>query len=274
MSESVTRSLTATVVAVVSPETQATAVTALCELSRHSGVRPVIVSLGSGGSGERRHANDAVVIEGLRPEYLDNAVASLRLSSLPTLAWWRAGDPAMLRDLASLVDRIVVDLDDPSGPWRLVPDLAPLAGIADLRWTRLTRWRDLIAQFFDVPEVRDARAPFARLQVAGGDRHSARLLGGWLRARLPAGERLRVQAEDADEPIRSVSLEGPAGRLLVRLLDNRTCLETAIAMDGGHESSRVVSLGDQRLAALLGEELRVRSRDVAFEDAVREAVRL
>jgi hypothetical protein len=33
-------------------------------------------------------------------------------------------------------------------------------------------------------------------------------------------------------------------------------------------AARTVSLGDQRLAALLSEELRIRARDLAFERAV------
>jgi hypothetical protein len=69
-------------------------------------------------------------------------------------------------------------------------------------------------------------------------------------------------------------LSGPEGAVSVRLLANGTCLETAVEMAAGPSSSRVVTLGDQQLAALLGEELRVRSRDHAFEDAVREAARL
>ena len=30
--------------------------------------------------------------------------------------------------------------------------------MSDLRWTRLTRWRELFAQFFDLPDVRDRGA--------------------------------------------------------------------------------------------------------------------
>ena len=39
-------------------------------------------------------------------------------------------------------------------------------------------------------------------------------------------------------------------------------------MTGHTETSRVVSLGDQRLTTLICEELRIRSRDPAFERAV------
>jgi glucose-6-phosphate dehydrogenase assembly protein OpcA len=146
--------------------------------------------------------------------------------------------------------------------------------VSDLRWTRLTRWRDLIAQFFDMPEVRASLTAFDRFESVGSDAHDGRLLGGWLRARLPGGEQLQVVTKPGGpERLQSVRLAGPAGSLQVRLLPNGTCLETTVEMREGHASSRVVALGDQRLLALLGEELRVRSRDLAFEDAVREAGR-
>jgi glucose-6-phosphate dehydrogenase assembly protein OpcA len=266
---------TATVVAVVSPETSSGVVDALSSLSRISGVRPVIVALGEAREPERREENGAIVIDGLLPRYLNNAVASLRLSSLPTLAWWRAGDPGRLPGLAALVDRVVMDLEEPAAGWTVVADIAPLASVSDLRWARLTRWRELIAQFFDMPEVRDSRAAFERVEITGADAHDARLLGGWLRARLPAGDRLEVVAHSTPGArLRSAMLSGPEGAVSVRLLANGTCLETAVEMAAGPSSSRVVTLGDQQLAALLGEELRVRSRDHAFEDAVREAARL
>jgi glucose-6-phosphate dehydrogenase assembly protein OpcA len=262
-------------VAVVSPETSSGVVEALSSLATTSGVRPVIVELGEAHEPQRREENGAVVIEGLLPRYLNNAVASLRLSSLPALVWWRAGDPARLPGLAALVDRVVLDLEEPSPGWAVVAEIAPLASVSDLRWARLTRWREMIAQFFDMPEVRDSRATFERVEITGSDTHDARLLGGWLRARLPAGDRLDVTRQPTPGArLRSAALSGSEGTLSVQLLGNGTCLETRVELAAGPPSSRVVALGDQALVALLGEELRVRSRDHAFEDAVREASRL
>jgi glucose-6-phosphate dehydrogenase assembly protein OpcA len=264
-----TRALTATVVAVVSPDRRDDVVETLTALSGVAGVRPIIVSLGDLREAPLREENGAIVIDGLVLRYLNNAVASLRLSSLPTLAWWRAAEPARL------VDRLVMDLDEPSGGWRLVPEIAPLTSVSDMRWARLTRWRDLIAQFFDIPEARASLASFDRVEIAGSDVHGARLLGGWLKARLPRGDGLRVATEAAGSAsLQSVRLTGPQMKLTVRLTTNGTCLETAVELDSGQSSSRVVALGDQHPVALLREELRVRSRDLAFEDAVREAERL
>ena len=49
---------------------------------------------------------------------------------------------------------------------------------------------------------------------------------------------------------------------------NRTCVQTAAKVPNLPSASRTVSLGNQQLAVLLGEELRIRARDVAFERAV------
>jgi hypothetical protein len=49
---------------------------------------------------------------------------------------------------------------------------------------------------------------------------------------------------------------------------NRTCVQTVAEVSNLPLAARTVSLGDQRLAALLSEELRIRARDLAFERAV------
>jgi hypothetical protein len=49
---------------------------------------------------------------------------------------------------------------------------------------------------------------------------------------------------------------------------SRTCVVTSAQIRDLSSASRTVSLGEQDLCALLGEELRIRARDVAFERAV------
>lgn len=267
----VSRVSTATVVAIVSPRTREGTVETLSALSA-GGVRPVLISLGTGVDAQRRDRDGVTIIDGLLPRYLDNAVASLRLSSLPTLAWWRADEPHVLEELAPLVDRVVLDVDDPSAAWALVPALADRASVSDMRWARLTRWRDLIAQFFDIPEVRSVADRFDRVDLLGQDRHEMRLLAGWLASRLPARDRLEVRIDEGGSAsIDAARVHCAVGTLGVRLLSARSCLETSVEMSTGHASRRAVAAGDRGALALIGEELRVRARDVAFEDAVRAA---
>jgi glucose-6-phosphate dehydrogenase assembly protein OpcA len=269
-----TRVFTATVVAVVGTGDKDDVRETLGALGA-TGVRPMIVSLGKQAEPPHRDENGMTVIEGLLPQYLDNAVASLRLSSLPTLAWWRADEPGILEDLAALVDRVVLDVDRPDHVWELVPDLAAVSAVSDLRWTRLTRWRELLAQCFDIPEVRHLASDFTDAEIAGSDEYQLRLAGGWLRSRLPGGKRLKVNLSNrGSASLESLQLSAAEGTLEVRLLPSGTCMETVLKLPRRDPSRRVVAAGDRRLQALMDEELRVRSRDLAFEDAVRAAEQL
>lgn len=265
------RTFAGTLVAIVTGATRESAAETLSQLSS-SAVRTVLISLGDRHDAAPREESGAILIEDLLPRYLNNAIAYARLSSMPTAAWWRAGDPGILPEVAALVDRLVIDVADPSPCWPYVAEVSRLTSVSELRWARLTRWRDLFAQFFDLPEVASSPEMWERVETVAGDQYDARLMAGWLRSRLPRGDRIQVTQRPGSAPLDSVALSGPNGTLQVRLLPNRTCLETSVRLDGRVET-RVVPLGDQRPLALLGEELRVRSRDRAYEDAVREAER-
>ena len=55
---------------------------------------------------------------------------------------------------------------------------------------------------------------------------------------------------------------------MLQLASSGTCVKTAAHVEGHAGASRTVALGDQTLAALIAEELRIRSRDLAFERAL------
>jgi glucose-6-phosphate dehydrogenase assembly protein OpcA len=234
------------------------------------GVRAVLISYGDNPAPIVRVAGHSVALEGLRPHYLNNAVAALRLSSLPTLVWWRGGDTHDIEGLATLADRLVLDAEDPGVVWQTVETLAQRTSVSDLRWTRLTRWRALMAHFFDIPEVCAAASAFRTLRIEGSDRPAMQLFAGWLLSVLGADHRvvpdLHEQATLA--PIEVVVLGDGAQQLVLRMAANRTCVQTAAAVTNLPSASRIVSLGNQQLSALLGEELRIRARDLAFERAV------
>jgi glucose-6-phosphate dehydrogenase assembly protein OpcA len=123
---------------------------------------------------------DVISIGGLRPEYVNNAIAGVRLSSLPTLVWWRGGRPEALDGVGTLADRVVLDAEEPELLWRRLPSLFEQTAFTDLRWTRLTRWRSAMAHFFDLPQVRQAASAFEHLTIGGSDRYQCGLFAGWL----------------------------------------------------------------------------------------------
>ncbi len=90
-------------------------------------------------------------------DLLPGAVRPLLETNLPVVLWW-TGDPrsteALYRDLASDATRIILDLPDThTDPEALRFGLDPTinAYARDSAWFGITRWRGLIAQFFDGP---------------------------------------------------------------------------------------------------------------------------
>ena len=140
-----------------------------------------------------------------------NIIQPLLKPDLPVYLWW-IGDPPDQNDptFAGLVDlsnRIIVDSTSFFSPEQDIRTLATLfqaspdSALSDLNWGRLTRWRQLTIQFFDVPEYRPylagvdsieiehAVAPLAvPTRTEQGDVSPnptrALLLAGWLKARL------------------------------------------------------------------------------------------
>lgn len=92
------------------------------------------------------------------PNALDlvpGAVRPLLEADLPMVLWWTT-DPRphapLFRDLADESSRLVLDLPDPAAPAAalrlgLDPSLCPSS--RDSAWFGLTRWREIVAQFFD-----------------------------------------------------------------------------------------------------------------------------
>lgn len=269
------RALTATVVVVGPRGKLREAVDALEGLTGSGGVRAILISVGSQRSPPVRVSDRAVALDGLRLDYLNNAVAALRLPSLPTMVWWRGEHPEAIPGLAALADRLVLDLgeEDPAVVWPRAIALFDETALSDLRWTRLTRWRALMANFFDIPEVREAARTFTRLEIEASDVHVARLFAGWLSSSLQWNGRVTtdIRASPGGAPLESVTLGDGRQALALRLAPSRTCVEASARVAGHAGAVRTVSLGDQSLASLISEELRVRSRDLAFERALSAA---
>ena len=268
------RARTATIV-VVGPSDRLADVADTLGGEEESGALHIVRIAIDGGSTQTSDARpDIVTIAGLRPEYVNNAIAAVRLSSLPTIVWWRGGRPEALDGVASLADRVILDIDDPWPLWARTPPLFEQTALTDIRWARLTRWRAALAHFFDLPQVRQTASTFSRLSIAASDRAEAALFAGWLDSAFAWRGRVVPEFTDAAEgaPLESVTLQGESCQLELRLLPHTTCLSTEGHVGSEVVASRVVSLGNQTLSTLLAEELRVRSRDIAFEQAVQSAL--
>jgi glucose-6-phosphate dehydrogenase assembly protein OpcA len=259
---------TATVVAVGPCARLLEAATALRPHARAGAIRAILIASGDRATPSVRVSASEIALEGLREAFINNAVAALRLPSLPALVWWRGGESSQLETMAELADRLVIDIDDPEPVWRRIDSLTEKVAISDLRWTALTRWRALMAHFFDMPGVADAAARFTRLRIEGSDPYSARLFAGWLGASLKSRNVALEFAQTPGAAMSAVIFGNGREELALRRVPESTCVEGSARLNG-RESSRIASLGEHSLADLIGEELRVRSHDLAFEKAVR-----
>jgi glucose-6-phosphate dehydrogenase assembly protein OpcA len=248
-------------------------------------------------------------------ERVASVVIPLLVPDLPVFLWWTGTPPSDARrldDLLTLADRLIVDSADFARADRTLPEVARLVrfhvGITDLNWARLTHWRELIAQFFDVPAWRPfldgitgLRAGFA-VDMDGRDIHpsQALLLLGWLASRLgwrpiealapsEAGGllfrmsradgaavmvRLRPRFERGLDTgdVSGVRIQATIGRNTAEFVIKRAPDErhaTATAIiDGIVRAERVVPLPALGIRELLGEELAIAGNDHVYEEAL------
>jgi hypothetical protein len=121
--------------------------------------------------------------------------------------------------------------------------------------------------------VRHAIASFNRLSIDAVDVPAARLFAGWLQTSLrwSAANQIVIRqvSSDSKSPLERVQLAGEPLTITLHVPSRSTCLQASVEGEDG--LARVVPLGDGSLTALIGEELGVRTRDLAFERALAAA---
>lgn len=134
--------------------------------------------------------------------HLPGVILPLIVTGLPTVLWW-IGEPPwgseMLEALVDGSDRLIVDTSTMTHPERSMRALEDLlrrktsrTAIGDISWTVQAPWRDIVAQFFDPPDVRVYLDNVVRvtLEYAAGEEDApanssqAYLFAGWLASRL------------------------------------------------------------------------------------------
>jgi glucose-6-phosphate dehydrogenase assembly protein OpcA len=133
------------------------------------------------------------------PEGLDllpGAVRPLLEANLPFVLWWTEDPRAIstiFHDLAHESSRLILDLPDPSAEPQAVrfgldPSVNPFA--RDTSWFGITRWRELVAQFFDGPDPIGTLSKLASVEITAevpGDPRIPRVaawLVAWLAGQL------------------------------------------------------------------------------------------
>ena len=137
-----------------------------------------------------------------RRAQLASVALPLLVPELPDYVWCASGafvDNELVTDIARFSDRVIVDSSLAMEPAAALRYLTALAGddtseirLGDFAWTRLTSWRQMIAQFFDTDDAFRCLSSVDEVVVeygehAGSGRSattSALLLAGWLATRL------------------------------------------------------------------------------------------
>jgi glucose-6-phosphate dehydrogenase assembly protein OpcA len=144
------------------------------------------------------------------------SVRPLLEADLPLVLWWttdpRAQEP-LFRDLGDECSRLVLDLPDPGTPveaLRLGLDPAICPCSRDTAWYGLTRWRELVAQFFDPPCHHEtlSRVDSLHIDALSPDPSRPTRMAIWLAAWL-AGQ---LGWKRQGQPVRVASPEGSSFR--------------------------------------------------------------
>jgi glucose-6-phosphate dehydrogenase assembly protein OpcA len=213
-------------------------------------------------------------------------VLPLVVADLPVILWSRPprllANPAW-RDLSRIATKTIIDSapfpDQRDALQRIARATASGLLLADLAWTRLTRWRELIAQIFENPAYFSQLPSITAVTIYHVDQTppvGIWYIAAWLQQCLErAGSKSRVRTEQAGGPCDSglsrieftsdgpsglsVSVrkvEGSAAEVRVKALVNRTVFP---------EASDYV---------LLREELSIPGHDPIFEAALALAAKL
>ncbi|MDQ2975296.1 MAG: glucose-6-phosphate dehydrogenase assembly protein OpcA [Acidobacteriota bacterium] len=134
---------------------------------------------------------------------LPSAALPLLVPDLSTFLWWRDSiqtSDKVFQSLLRASDRLVIDSGEFADPeyelvetHKLFDEKTPgTVAISDLNWARLTFWRSLLADFYDVPTCRSwlDRIDHVRIDYVAPESKpttvapQALLIAGWLASRL------------------------------------------------------------------------------------------
>lgn len=253
---------------------------------------------------------------------LPSAVVALLVPDLPVFLWWRdlqRLDDQSFQPLAQAADRLVIDsidLGKLNSDFGAISQLFDRQGneaiaVSDINWARLTSWRALLANFYDVAEYRSALTNLEHVRIdyvvpesnSEAAASQALLMAGWLVSRLrweidpsPAeqteefafecrhnGRTIRLALKRVERPamkpgrLAQIELQtgGPsAASFVVKRTDDGLHLETHVTIGGRSCPGRTLPVRNRSTAQLLAREMEILDKDTTYEEAVRQVAGL
>ena len=243
-------------------------------------------------------------VEGPSANHLESLAGPLLIPDLPVFLWYPgAFSPSSpeFAAMADLADRVIVDSavrEDREGSLREMAaliDEEKMPAVGDLQWVGLSPWRSLIADAFGSPEHAGELQRIEKVEIlyAPGGECRVMLLLGWLASTLgwepedasrdgdhrrvrfsaPAGTvSVELSPDSPDARLRRIRLRSPDYSFQVSRHREQTDIRTTVMTGEELLAERTVHIGSFDLGVLVGEELRYRGRDEAYEAALRTAV--
>lgn len=189
----------------------------------------------------------------------------LRVPDLPVVLWCRGSsvsETGGFHHLYPLADKIIFDTHDVADSDAALRSLRRLHAygmrVADLHWTRLSGWREVLAHLFDsnisAKEIRSARITYGGEAVTT----CARYFEAWIRSSLPQA-RVALEPEYGPRGIYSVSFDTPRGDVTIQHSGEHTLSVT------GRDLDYRTSLPSINEASLMQEELSILGADGVYE---------
>jgi glucose-6-phosphate dehydrogenase assembly protein OpcA len=207
---------------------------------------------------------------------LPSVVLPLKAPDLPLIVWSRSArlfEMPLYGAIARMANKVVVDsagFADPKRALRLLAETARVP-LADLAWTRLTRWREMLARLFENRNYLAKLARISSVRVACNAEFStaAWYMGAWIAGALAdAGitAKLVVEAGPGAAPL-SLELAGGGFRVALERQQDRL----VVAVDDAKSCTNLPQPSDY---LLMREELGIVRRDAVFERTLASAARL
>jgi glucose-6-phosphate dehydrogenase assembly protein OpcA len=193
----------------------------------------------------------------------------LRVPDLPVVLWCRGAaalEQGPLEPLFPLADKIIFDSSQVSDADSALQFLRRLRGrgkrVADLHWTRLTGWREVLAHLFDDGALKPGEVKSAQVTFGGpAVTTDARYFAAWIRTALPAA-RVTIQSGEGSSGLRSVTLSTAADSLTIAHGGDQ-CVE--VSGCGRHYRLLLPSASEE---ALMQEELGILGPDAVYDRAL------
>jgi len=160
---------------------------------KHPARTIVLDTLSTGDAAKLNHDRIEIATGGMNPDDVRSLVQGLMIPEIPSVLWWTGDeivDQPLFDPLIDIVDALVIDSSGSRTDNRTVRDLAdfsqrrPTVALRDLAWMRLRPWQDMIAHFFDDPNLMEELFAIRNLEIVSGSEAEALYLGGWLASRL------------------------------------------------------------------------------------------